>query len=89
MTFCCTLHNRHQRNFLLQHTGANIETHNWTLCRELETLRHSALNEMSTLNPPLKSHETPVDRKQKECKNQGMVDTKKARPLKSKVLMDI
>lgn len=47
-SYFSTLLNDYQRSFLLQQRGINIETNRQTLCREWETLEHSAsLREVS------------------------------------------
>lgn len=55
MTYCYTYRtflNPHRRSFFYSGDGTT-ETHNWTKCREWETLEFSVLNEMSSTDPPL------------------------------------
>lgn len=61
----------HQKSFLLQQMVTNAETHNWTVCREGETLGHSALNQMFLYQSlPLKDQGTMWKRRWKDYKHQ-------------------
>jgi hypothetical protein len=40
-----------ERSSLLQEMGTNIETHNWAICRECETIKHSVINWVSPSDP--------------------------------------
>jgi hypothetical protein len=72
----------HQRSFLLQKRETKTGAHNGTMCREWDTLEHSALNGRSPLIPALStqgalwktSWKEPVD----------VEDTNKTRPSKHK-----
>ena len=51
----------HYRSFLLQEIRINTEIHIWTVCREWETLKHSALNETPMSDPAPEAQGTPVE----------------------------
>lgn len=65
------LFSNRQRSFSLQKMGAIIQSRSRTLCRKRETLEHSTLNGMSSLNPsPQRAQETLWKSRQNECKSQ-------------------
>lgn len=61
---------------------ADVNKHRQTLCRERETLEHSALRRMSPSILPLKAQGTLGKSRQKECKRQkGLRTPRKQDPL--------
>lgn len=69
--------------------GTNTETHCQRLCREWETLEHSALKEMLASNPSTQGPGNPVEEEAGNKEPEAMEDTKKAKPSKSTGLMHI
>lgn len=61
--------------------GIDIEIHNWTLCKDWETVEHWVLNEMFVLNPSLKG---PVI-----CKNQRWYVKETSPPRHDMICVDI
>lgn len=67
----------HQRIFLLQQMGKNIETHSQTLCR------YSALSDVLINSFPSELGALPERRNRKSSVPEGIQDTKKRRPFES------